>query len=437
MSETLRRLQEVYKIAGDSLFSSRILPINYSNVTRNQNYISRMTERITSQALVTRKKLTNENYNSAIKKGMEMSVKDAATKLSRDKNISIFLKNFINFYTSEYKEIRSVCVDEEILSNSVSYSLPNSNEFKAQSHATGNRSMKAFTVPGLKDIPFKNNGIPFNKSMDKNVLIIGAGPIGLYMAGLLKCCSPSLNVNVVEPRVSTDKIRHLTRTSAILTKHCKIDNVYLSINKLTDFFHKVCPLLQTLLFKDDSKPTIHLLNHVFKNIDMDSIAIGYLEFLLANFAQKCGVIIYHDPELGSLEKIEEAYTNTNTRFVFDATGGRLIPVDPARFPVIGTSSIRVGNEIRHRLQLEGTTGKNFNIKEGFLKPDEAVFKRNNYIYLAIGDTFMKTDYRQSRAISFGSSISLALILVILRELQDERVGGSRKNKSMTRKKRSP
>jgi hypothetical protein len=42
---------------------------------------------------------------------------------------------------------------------------------------------------------------------------------------------------------------------------------------------------------------------------MNSIAIGYLEFLLANFAQKCGVIIYHDSELGPLEKIEENYVN--------------------------------------------------------------------------------------------------------------------------------
>lgn len=435
MSETLSRLQKVYEIAISSLFDPRILPINYSNLTRDQNYINIMTKRITSSARVTGKKLTNENYNMAIKNGMELSVRDATKKLSRDKNVSIFLKNFIDFYTSEYRDLRSVCVDEQVIINSVSYSLPNSDEFKAYNQRTGNREMRAFTVPGLKDIPFKNNGIPFNTSMSKNILIIGAGPVGLYMAGILKCCAPSLEVNVVEPRVSADRIRHLTRTSSILTKHCKLDNTYLTVNKLTDFFHKVCPLLQTLLFTDDTKPTIHLLNHVFKNVDMNSIAIGYLEFLLANFAQKCGVIIYHDPELGPLEKIEENYTNANTKFVIDSTGGRLIPADPSRFRVIGTSSIRVANEIRQRLEQEGSPAKNFNIKEGFLTPEEAAFKRKTYIYLAIGDTFMKTDYRQSRAISYGSSISLALALVILRELQDERVGGSRKTK--TRRKRSP
>jgi len=415
----------VYEIAGESLFNPRIVPINFSN----HSHLNRELERITSSARVTGKKLTNENYNLAVKTASEKSSKQNATP-SRNKNVSVFFNNYIDFYTSEYKDLRSVCVDEEKLINSVSYSLPNSDEFKAYNQATGNGMMRAFTVTGLKDIPFKNNGVSFNRSMSKNILIIGAGPVGLYMAGLLKCCAPSLEVSVVEPRVSADRIRHLTRTSSIVTKYCKIDNTYLTVNKLTDFFHKVCPLLQTLLFTDDTKPTIHLLNHVFKNVDMNSIAIGYLEFLLGNFAQKCGVIIYHDRELGPLEKIEENYTNANTKFVIDSTGGRLIPADPSRFRVIGTSTVRVANEIRQRLQQEENPGKNFSIKEGFLTPEEAAFKRKNYIYLAIGDTFMKTDFRQSKAISFGSSISLALALVILRELQDERAGGSRKTRKL-------
>jgi len=363
---------------------------------------------------------------------------------SRDDGPSLFLSNFYDFYVSNFGVLKNKCTDAHVTDGVITYAVPSG--FTAKYTKTGNGKFYAQSIPNLGTIEFSDSGTSSPESIKgQNVLIIGAGPVGLYLAGILKLAAPHLIVNVVEKRCNDAKKRSLTRISAIDTKKTYFyADKFSVLEKMARLFQTVCPILKESLFLDEE---FSLLNHIFKGVNLPYISINYLEYLLANFAQKCGVIIYHDNKCGTIEYVETNYTNSETKFVFDATGGRLFKrikdvvinnsgahfASPggminSSFPVEFTFSESY-DETRQRQAEQGVAvGSEFLVQEGFLTPYEAVFQRNQYIYIAIGDTFMKTYFNESNSIAFGASISLALVFTLLNCFTTKHGGNRRKTR---------
>lgn len=399
--------------------------------------------------------LLRELYSVASYSLFPKRIHDSTIK-SRDDGPSLFLSNFYDFYVSNFGSFRNRCTTKPLTDGTVTYVVPS--HYTAKFTKTGNGKFYAQTILNLGQVEFSDNGTDLHKG--PNILIIGAGPIGLYLAGMLKSALPHIAVNVVEKRCNDDKKRTLTRISAIDTKKTYFYYDKFSVlQKMALLFDSVCPNLKTTLFLDDE---FSLLNHIFKGVNLPYISINYLEYLLANFAQKCGVIIYHDNKCTNIDYIETNYTNAKTKFVFDATGGRLLP--RAKNVALNSSGIRfIGsdkqlnsgnkqvnssfpveftfsesfNEIRQRQSEQGIqAGSEFLVQEGFLTPYEAVFQRNQYIYCAIGDTFMKTYFNESNSIAFGSCLSLGLVFTLLRFFSVEQHGGNKITVRKTRKRTS-
>jgi len=347
----------------------------------------------------------------------------------RRNNIALFFSRFCDFYSDVYNHIVPVCVSDITYSPkaNITYTLPAQPIQYNESYIT--------KIPHLEEFTFADNGfnIPIAEG-GTNILIVGAGPVGLYLAGILKACAPHIEVNILEKRVSDERKRQFTRIGKLILRYLGVQNTFNAVNKMNDLLAKACPALQSTFIGLDSTgkhPTLRLIHHIEQISSHDKTSINTLELLLGNFAQKMGVNIYHDNKIDNLEYIESNYVNRNTKYIFDTTGGRLIRNNTihARFEVIRQAK-QDYNEIKNRKAQEGTSGKPFNVKEGTLTPEQAIFKEKDYIYIALGETFMKIDYNEGKSIAVGAAMSVALCLVILRELGHKK--GSAKRS--TRKK---
>ena len=385
--------------------------------------------------------------------------KNPITRPKRQENIALFFSEFCKFYKDTYITLKPVCVSEmSAPANArVSYVLPEGEEYKPARMKTGDggnlrgSDWIALTVGPLRSLEFPNsrvNSRPFNTVRGDNILIIGAGPVGSYLAGLVKLCAPHLEVNLLENRSSDTRLRKLERITTTNLESIIVQNDFFAVDQINDLLIKVCPVLESLLIQFNEstrKPYLNILNNIFHGESVKTITINYLEFLLGRFAQECGVIIYHDNKATSLEYIESQYVNEKTKYVFDGTGGRLLSNSNinARFPVVRKHLGRTlyNEHTRRRPEnIEHVQRPNkgdyywFSVREGYLTPDQAIFRRGPYIYAAIGDSFMKTDFTNSKAVAFGASMSIAVVLVILRELMDTTEGGMRRKRRHTRKK---
>jgi hypothetical protein len=353
-------------------------------------------------------------------------LKDDNVKINRKNNISFFFSNFYSFYTHIYPVIKPICVSE--MNNSsrgpVSYTINANTRLNIKEDLIHRRT-------------YSNSDKVFAQDGGDNILIVGAGPIGLYLAGLLKICAPHIEINIIEKRVSDDKQRALTRIGKLVLRSAYVYNTFYALDKMNELFSKACPILQELLIGIDPESknaSLILLNNIRSEIftltsgTEQTYSINRVELLLANFAQRCGVNIYHDNKINSIEYIESNYVNKNTKYVFDATGGRLIKSREINAQFHNTRTVpRNFDEILNRKREEGIVG-DFIVKEGYLTPEQAVYRRNGYIYAAIGETFIKTDYKESKSIVFGAAMSIGLVLLVLRELLDSKKGGTRKTR---------
>jgi hypothetical protein len=173
----------------------------------------------------------------------------------------------------------------------------------------------------------------------------------------------------------------------------------------------------------DSIPRISFLEHALE-IGDSWININYLEYKLAQFAQSVGVIVFHDEKITSIEYLEQTYINPNTLIVFDATGGRLVRSANinSRFPTTRRNTRKTRPEQSFRSNAPagsgGTTSNNgFNVKEGYLRPEQAVRRLSSgCLYAAIGDTYMRVDYKEGRNVLYGTSVCFCIALILLQHL---------------------
>ena len=229
-----------------------------------------------------------------------------------------------------------------------------------------------------------------------NVCIVGAGPVGLYMAVLLKHLMPSLTVNIVEKRATESGHRSLARDKEVYIPSAFISRTRIfptwpdpaaDVAVIEEALPRLCEPLASLLSVEGG---FHLLAFLPGYTQTKKeIRINRLELELAKVAQAKGVRIYHDNGITDLASIESRYTNEHTLIVFDATGGRLIPIS---FPKIDTyipSTVVAAK----KLNIEHRTERVVPIYEGHLDPGASIRRLAKSLYVPIGDTFMKVDFR--------------------------------------------
>jgi hypothetical protein len=216
------------------------------------------------------------------------------------------------------------------------------------------------------------------------------------MAILLKHLMPSLAVNVIEKRATESGHRSLIRDKELYIPSAFISRTRVfptwsdpgpDVAVIEEALTRLCPSLASLLSVEGG---FHLLGFLPRYAPTRrDIRINRLELELAKVAQKKGVRIYHDNGITDLASIESRYTNEYTLVVFDATGGRLIPVE---FPKVATY-VPAAVVPDKKLDTEHRTERVVPIYEGHLDPRSALRILASSLYAPIGDTFMKVDFR--------------------------------------------
>jgi hypothetical protein len=352
-------------------------------------------------------------------------------RTGRKNALPIFFSNFYEFFNGLYPVPKKICGAAPEGYLQPSYDIPNnSGEFF--------KELEAFTIKNLNTFTFRNSGVKFSKKSGPNILIVGAGPVGLYLAGILKMCAPHLDVNLLEVRVA-DGERTLSRNKRIEVMMSKMPNNLFAVYKMSELLLNFCPTLLNLFMSISTKtdkPILNLLGHVYT--EHKWVAINFLEYKLAKFAQEQGVVIYHDSAASAgRQYIEEHYMNSKTLIMFDSTGGKLVK-HPAQFSVVradqGKSRLLKSRLLESYDVPEGEAeSASFDVYEGYLRPEQAIHRLYGYTYIAIGDSFMKTDYRGGAAVSYGAALSVAAVLVILREFLDRPTSRPKSRGRKTRK----
>lgn len=361
-----------------------------------------------------------------------------------------FFQMFCRFYIETYPEPMLLCASEEAASTvPVTYVLPeginNTGELVSSDDKLVPISLRPkviHSIPDLNIYPFVNrNRAPHVSDRSHSIVVVGGGPVGLYMAGIVKTCAPDIEVHLVENRV-TDRTRYLTRKQVITLGRTKITDFLSAVTAMGELLDATCPILKKLLFTtkaETGEPIINLLYHVYKGTN--SVTIQYIEYILAKYAESKGVHIHHDSSMATIEDIEGSYINEHTLAVVDATGGRLLRAEnrTSRFSLSRTAKLQYVEQLTllEERAANAVPISTFPVYEGYLTPEQSAHKRNHYLYIAIGDTFLKTDFMHGAAIPFGAAISIAIVLVLLRELKEKSTltGGRRRQvrKQKTRK----
>jgi hypothetical protein len=497
MSEdTLRRLREVYSLASRELYS------------QGEEKRERIRKNIGTKPLETivpeyelrmldsdaRKELIEKGEDHLNEKKVNERISELAINkllLQRIYAVPHFLTDFIQWYKATYTAT-PIC-KETPASGNVSYTVNKLGESEPAISQQNVFVWKTRGISNLKNRAFPNSG-RVELLNEPNILIIGGGPIGLYMAGILRICLPRVRVNVVEGRVE-GKERKLTRISSLRLGYtepyktvdgkvyCLPQNADAVLDSIYSFLMDLCPSIYTLLVgnRNDAR-YLNLVKHIFDGVltvkpifDAEGkqlgstehrdyiVMINYFEAIAARFAQEHGVNIYHDEKIDTeqnkLEYIEDTYTNEYTKVVFDSTGGRLLTPPEGRFerlyelieskrmdPKV-TLRAHADYEVKHlpnnvkqrykaNSMIQTPQGKQVApILVGVLQPEEAVYKRKSYIYCALGETFMKTYYNYSNSISNGTSLCLAIALCLAKEYAEPQ-GGKRKTRNRGRNKRN-
>lgn len=275
----------------------------------------------------------------------------------------------------------------------------------------------------LKTQLFEGNPLPTDKIPEtNNVLIVGAGPNGLYLAILLKAGNPELNVNVLENRVDLEGRRSLTREQYLDLKALCRNDLFIEVNKVSSRIAELLEVVDSNRFCA-TRPGLDPFYLIPVGPGGTGIETNLLEYILANRAQGLGVNIFHDKEPGNFYP---KYTNSGTLAVFDATGGRLYK-DMSGFIYLrkeDTSKIKPKNSWKiQELRNRGS----FDVFRGYLPLDNAFRMINDIPYVAVGDTTLKTDYKNGRGIEFNWFLILRYALTFTyfyqRELASAAAGG--------------
>lgn len=164
----------------------------------------------------------------------------------------------------------------------------------------------------------------FSIKTTDNVVIIGAGPIGLCVAILIKKYIPDLDVVILEKR-QTDNKRKFEREQIVRSLGFGIElRDVKAIQNIENFFTGLNLNIEIHAnnYKKDSKnPYMY-----FKILPVSSFgyfSINKLEFELSQIAEELGILIVCENADIKTETDLDRFINTQTLSVFDATGGRL------------------------------------------------------------------------------------------------------------------
>jgi hypothetical protein len=314
--------------AGDSADPMMIDDPNYlkkGGIRDNYTYIRN--SQVTKEQI---NETTSEEYNALASSLMK-------TKTGLDKktqnfcNSYITLMNvFIDFLTLSATELKMGSSKQNSMQHLFYHILSNLHpKIRAQSNIMLGGGKVTYLKPPQDNnkVEYPGNTKDERKNDKKNVIIIGGGPAGLYMGIILKLMAPELEVHILEMRIEKGtNNRIMSRGESTLTVYTKLQNRTKTlpprfkinvekydinnskINLYTDDFYFLIPT-QIKNPDDEEDPD--------DGINGKKLSVNQLEYVLANYAQQIGVLIFHTTE--SYDK----YVNQNTIGIFDATGGRL------------------------------------------------------------------------------------------------------------------
>jgi hypothetical protein len=306
-----------------------------------------------------------------------------------------------------------------------------------------------------------------------NIIIIGGGPVGLYMSILLKYLYRDMNIYVLEKRHDKLLKRNLTRSQVLLLSKLTLKGNWIFYKQFIDLgiysliteeeyynnlFSFVPDIFKSLFINNQTK-CFSFIN--FLDEDITTIPINILEYKLAKYAQTIGVNIFHTEEI-TMKNLQN-YVNINTKIILDATGGHLRRFfDATEKPIffyyqkisetlfysysgyniisteinkeyifIDDNNIIIRSDYgdiyytstnftdNEEKVIKNKDGKNieitlknksepFQIITGNLAPNEAVTKINDIPLISIGDSYMKTNFKNGCGLYYGFVISFLI-----------------------------
>ena len=317
----------------------------------------------------------------------------------------------------------------------------------------------------LKKLKFKPNSSSIDNSTP-NIIIIGGGPVGLYMSILLqKLYDNKMKIYILEKQRDGSDERSLERGQVLVLNKLTLNNgshqfeIYPELFKKENIAKYIPNQILDLLFKEDNVNVFSFLNYIL-NEDITLMPINILEYKLANYAQSIGVNILHTPKMITLENINQ-YQNDNTKFIFDAVGGRFrnytyiketkydedyytysgynitnsndlsikdksIKFDDNNYILItkygdcfystenyDTNTVTlVDTEYNNRnINIENKVGP-FKITTRSLDPENAIIENNGLLVIPIGNSYMQTDFHNGNGIYYGFMISLLIAIEV-------------------------
>ena len=239
-----------------------------------------------------------------------------------------------------------------------------------------------------------------------NFVILGAGPVGVYMAIILKMFMPKINIIIIETRVDDTLKRNLNREQVL-----SVDTCFRKMNEL--LLHFISLLPNGDIFNKDGYFTLL----PFITIDLDTIQTNELELQLAVYAQSLNINIYHDNELigdAYFDNLKSKYINNKTIAVFDATGGRLYKkkhnfIKIREDEITGLTQDAFLKTLRDR----------FDVLYGCLNHDDAFVVNDenlNCPYISIGETYIVSDWMEGKEIMYSCVFCIFIALIIYKDI---------------------